>query len=398
MPRGLDAGDRRTLFVAGGIFLFLVLVTLLVAPSQGVKTELPTTYSSASGGAKAAILLLQESGYRVTRWEQRLRDLKDGPHTTLVLAEPNGAPAREDYEALRTFIADGGRVIATGSTVASFIPGSGIVPRPWMVTWEQANAVVPTGLARSAPVITIVAQAYWTADSSATRLYQDADHHTLAVRYGVGRGEVIWWAAPTPLSNAGIGQPGNLEFFLACLGAPGERRVLWDEYFHGYQRSGTRSAEAAPFLWLGLQLGLVAAAVLLTFSRRSGPVLPPSDEVRLSPLEFVQTLGGLYQRAGATSVAVDICHQRFRYWLTRRLGMAGQLPVEDLERALADRWHFHDADFASTMRQCEAARDHAGLGHREALRLVQALFDYARRLRLFGAGGRSPGDGRRGAA
>ena len=342
-------------------------------------------------------MLLQESGYRVTRWEQPLRDLRDAPHTTLVLAEPNGAPAREDSEALRRFIADGGRVIATGSTVAAFIPGSGIVPRPWMVTWEQATAVSPTGLARVAPVITIVAQAYWTADSSATRLYQDAEHHTLAVRYQVGQGEVIWWAAPTPLNNAGISQPGNLEFFLGCLGAPGERRVLWDEYFHGYQRSGIRSATAAPFLWLAVQLGLVAVAVLLTFSRRSGPVLPPSDDVRLSPLEFVQTLGGLYQRAGATSVAVDICHQRFRYWLTRRLGTAGHLPIEGLERALADRWRFHDPDFASTLRQCEAARDHPGLGPKDALRLVQALFDYARRLRLFGAHGRSQGDGRRAA-
>src|SRR2546422_4760103 len=42
--------------------------------------------------------------------------------------------------------------------------------------------------------------------------------------YSYGKGQVIWWAAATPLSNAGIRQRGNLNLFLNSVGPPGERR------------------------------------------------------------------------------------------------------------------------------------------------------------------------------
>jgi hypothetical protein len=135
--------------------------------------------------------------------------------------------------------------------------------------------------------------------------------------------------------------------------------------------------------WIFIQLAVLALAVLLTFSRRSGPIFVPAGEIRLSPLEFVQTLGGLYERAGAASVAVDICYQRFRYWLTRRLGMAGNATIADLESAVRERWKFHDDRFSSTLQECESARYHPDLRPPDALRLVKALYDYAAELKLF---------------
>ena len=382
MPVKLDVGDRRTLLVAAGVFLLLVIVTLLVAPTQGVKSELPTTYSSASGGAKAAYLLLKESGFRVDRWERAPSDLRDPAGTTLVLAEPAGVPGGRDAAALREFVAGGGRVIATGIFAASFLPEAAIIPRPWMITWQRVSALSPARPTRVAPSITLVPQAYWTEDTRATPLYGDGEH-IVAVQYAYGKGEVLWWASATPLTNAALREPGNLEFFLTCVGAKAERRILWDEFFHGFRRSARRSIAQSPLAWLAAQTAVLIVALLLTFSRRSGPVLAPPGEVRLSPLEFVQTLGGLYQRAGAASVAVDVCHQRFRYWLTRRLGMAANTPAEELARAVGERWRFTDDQLAPTLRACEGARDKVHLSPKEALRLVRALYRYAAALRVF---------------
>ncbi len=103
----------------------------------------------------------------------------------------------------------------------------------------------------------------------------------------------------------------------------------------------------------------------------------------MSPIEFVQTLGGLYEHAGTASVAVDICYQRFRYWLTRRLGVASNISVADLELAVRDRWTFVDDHFVAILRRCESARSDPYLHPPVALQLVQELDEYAVRLKLF---------------
>src|SRR5205807_7425695 len=148
---------------------------------------------------------------------------------------------------------------------------------------------------------------------------------------------------------------GNLEFFLACLGDQ-QNEILWDEYIHGYRQTLAESMAHSPVKWLFLQLVLLAAAVVATFSRRSGPTCAPRTEIRLSPIEFVQTLGGLYERAGSASVAVDISYQRFRYWLTRRLGAGSNISTQDLQPALQDHWAMNDDHLVAIMKRCESAR------------------------------------------
>ena len=117
------------------------------------------------------------------------------------------------------------------------------------------------------------------------------------------------------------------------MGDPSQAEVLWDEYGHGYRQSSAVSGSTRIIRWIFLQLAIFSVAILLAYSRRSGPVWMPPGESRLSPLEFVRTLGSLYQHANAGSVAVDISYQRFRYLLTRRLGLSINAPVDDLDRA-----------------------------------------------------------------
>jgi len=193
---------------------------------------------------------------------------------------------------------------------------------------------------------------------------------------------VLWWASATPLTNAGLREPGNLEFFLACLGDQ-KNQILWDEYIHGYRETLAASVVHSPVKWLFLQVVLLAAAVVATFSRRSGPTCVPTTEVRLSPIEFVETLGGLYQRAGTASVVVDICFRRFRYWLTRRLGVAGNTPAEELAPVIRDRWGFTGDQFIATLKNCEAASSDPFLQAPVALHLLQELDRYAAQMNLF---------------
>ena len=174
-----------------------------------------------------------------------------------------------------------------------------------------------------------------------------------------------------------------MEFFLACLGDKATTHILWDEFFHGYGTSKKGTFEAGLFAVMLIQLGLVAIAIIATFSRRSGPVRPSFQEVRLSPLEFVETLGALYEHARASAIAVDIHYQRFLYWLTKRLGISRNASIEEFETALRNRRNFQDTQFAAILKECSTVRTIADLPPRRALKLVRSLHHYAVQLKLF---------------
>lgn len=384
MPLTMDPRDRKLLIAAAVIFVLLIAAAAIFGGDAGRKLQIPSSYSTASGGAKAAYLLLSGAGYKVERWEKPLNEL---PSTaaTLILAEPNEAPTREERERLKAFISAGGRVIAAGMFAGTFLPENDSLPEFVSgMTWKKASALAPSEITRAAPEIVLAPESRWRDDSPAYALYGN-EEQTLVVKYPYGRGEVLWWASATPLTNAGLKEKGNLEFFLACVAAS-KNGILWDEYIHGYRETLALSIAHSPVKWLMLQLGLLALAVLATFSRRSGPVWQPPTDVRLSPLEFVQTLGGLYEHAATASVAVDICYQRFRYWLTRRLGLAFNVSINDLETAVRERWSLSDDHFAAILRRCESAKTDPYLQGPEALHLVQELDQYAIRLRLFQSG------------
>ena len=378
MSGSLTSGDRKLLLSAAAASLLLICLSVALTPG-GNTAESPTTYSTGSGGAKAAYLLLQAARYPVTRWEQSLQDLPDDGNATLILAEPQGAPTSAERSALRLFILRGGRVIATGEAGAFFLPAHKVIADPIAgMTWRPLSSAAPSFITRAAPTITLAPQAYWDTDASMLPLYTDVDDadRVRVIKTDVGQGEVIWWASATPLTNAGLREAGNLEFVLACLGGT-QRRILWDEYFHGHRGSRPASLMASPLTWVALPFAMAAAAVLLTFSRRSGPIVPPAEDSRLSPLEFVRTLGFLYQRAGAAAVAVDIAYQRFRYRLMRRMGITSAASIVEVEQAVRARAGRQVPAFGDLLRACESARGDSRLTAAAALTLTRSLYDCA---------------------
>ncbi len=374
--------DDCTLVAGAGLVALLLVGLTAALGHDAAASDIATTYSAGSSGAKALYLLLQSSHYSVGRWERPLSDLPPGDNTTLILADPEDNPTAADRKALARFVEKGGHVIATGVSGAFFLPAHPVAPDPIAgLTWKRVSSTAPSLATRAAPDITLAPRAYWDDEALALTLYSD-DGKARVVKYTMGRGEVAWWASPTPATNAGLREPGNLDFVLASIGSV-RRQILFDEYVHGYRRTISASLIASPFDWAAAQLALLAVAVLLTHSRRSGPIVPAAVEDRRSPLEFVRTLSALYQRAGAASIAVDIAYQQFRHRLTQRLGTTSAASAGDLQRAVHDRWHLDDRAFGDLIRACDAARDDPRLTVSAALELTRALWDYSRRLDLF---------------
>jgi hypothetical protein len=138
----------------------LIAVTVLLAavallqPAQEEQAVVPSSYSAASAGAKAAYLLLKESGYRVERWEKPPRDLpKDGSGALLILAEPLWNVDREHKLAVQRFLAKGGRVLATGVSGANLLP-EGHTQRsdPMKGGWQTFQPAIPSALTRGGEI------------------------------------------------------------------------------------------------------------------------------------------------------------------------------------------------------------------------------------------------------
>ncbi len=385
MQMQLTAGDRKVLLIAGVIFVLLIALSAFILRGGNSDEEAPSAYSAASGGCRAAYLLLQESGYTVGTWERPLDELPTGQGKILVIAEPRGFPAKGEKDKLAGYLQSGGRVIATGRFAGFYLPIDEASEEPLSGNeWKRMGALSPSPITRAAPEITLAPQAYWKSGDNVIKLYGEKER-PVAVEYRVGQGSVLWLAEPGPLTNAGLKEAGNLEFLLAAVGSAGGNTILWDEYVHGYERRAFSSRSRGILAWIFLQIAIVGVAILATYSRRNGSAWIPEVERRLSPLEFVRTLGMLYENARASSVAVEISYQRFRYVLTRRLGLSMNSSSLDLDKALRSRGLLRDERFASVLTNCEVARYDPGLKSSEAILLIQALCDYAVRLKLFGS-------------
>lgn len=377
MPLNLSPQDRRLLIVGGVVFTISVLLAIIFRPTAS-DSHFATSYSTASEGAKAAYLLLQESGYRVERRARPPANLSDPRTTLLIITDPTEYPTADDKAALDRFLSGGGEIVLASSFGSLFVTAPSPISLPQA---EKFRALVPSAQALNAPEIETDAIAAKPEPSPAIGLYGDNSGYAV-MQYAHGQGSVIWLASSSLLSNAGLSNSGNLEFLLSTVGSK-SRRILWDEYFHGH-RVATPVAVAHPQLaWLFGQLAFLAGAVLVTFSRRSLPRRSPPPDLRLSPLEYVRALAQLYEYAGAANVAVDIFYEHFRYTLTRRLGLRHSASSQELTRAVAVRWPINSEDFRTLLDTCESARFFEDLTRKEALGLVQHLYKYSLELKLF---------------
>jgi hypothetical protein len=381
MPAFLDAGDRRLLIAAGVVMVVLLALTFALAPAPKQQSiGSPSSYSSEWAGGRAAFLLLNQLGYRVERWELSPEELPSNPQgTVLILAEPEEASVDERM-AIRQFVMGGGRVLALGGAAASLVPDAEAIQIPdWNLKSKTFSALVPSPLTRNAPEITMVAPDAWTGHSASQLGVYGTTDKPVVVAYPVGRGEVIWWASSSPLSNGIIREKDNLTFFLNAVG-PTTTRVLWDEYFHGARRSLLSYFAETPLPWAGLQVGIAFLAAMFTFSRRSGPIRVPAMESRLSPLEFVETLGDLYESADASPAAVGVAYQRFRTTLSRKLGVSTKAKLPEITRAAVSRFGWPEAALLDTLARSERAMRNINLDEKEALELVRQLHDYSNRI------------------
>jgi hypothetical protein len=381
----LDSADKKLLVLSGCVLVVLTIAAVFVPTGQqGASPGFPSSYSTAKEGAKAAYMLLDQLGFHVERWTQPPADLPTPPaHTVLIIAGATAPATTDEKQQLRDFVEQGGRLILTEMAGADLLDLKGIdLASTDLDAWTSFTAEQPAPLTLGAPEVSMQSDVRWVhPPANLRRYYGDSGGATVAW-LPMGKGEVIWWAGDSPLTNVGITRASNLTLFLNSVGAPGQTRVLWDEYFHDVRPGLWSYVSRTPLPWALAQLLLLGAAVLLTYARRSGATRALARESRLSPLEFVQTLGSIYERRRESTGALETAYSHFRFLMTRRMGTPSTAATADLIRAVQNRPGWALPGFSETIDQIDQAIKAGSVPEPKALAWIGELHGFAARLNL----------------
>jgi hypothetical protein len=149
--------------------------------------------------------------------------------------------------------------------------------------------------------------------------------------------------------------------------------VLWDEFYHGHGRSVWSYVMATPLPLGILQLAIAGGVALFSFSRRRRPIRPQVVEPRTSPLEFIDTMAGLYERAGTTSAAVETMRSHVRRQIAGIAGLPPSASDEQAARAAADRFPLDQMELTALFAAATRAGSDQPVRADEALRIVARL-------------------------
>ena len=372
----LDAKDRRLLIWGLSLAAVLAIALGLLSPnSNGKDNPVPSTYLAGQHGARAAYDTLLRADYPIERWERPLPELAAiaGPETVVIFARPF-TRERTDIEAVQHILERGGRVLSTGYWGGFILPG-GQPDQPHEFSFAACR-LEPEGLDALAGSgeVWMVPEATWQVGNPTHRIQYGCAGQPAVVEYDFGKGHVVWWASATPLENASLARANDFDLLLNSLGPREGHHFYWDESLHGDVRSEWSyvAGPARNMLWIGLPvLGLL---IVLSFSRRSGPVRDLPEPPRATPIEFLDALGSLYRGAGASSTAVAVALERFRRRSLRLCGLrVAPMGAAELAAAIRRRFPRADASLEADLAACEDASWSEKLEPRTALRLIQTL-------------------------
>jgi len=331
-----------------------------------------SSFSYSPSGSAAAYLTLRAVGFQVERSFEPAATLTRPPASTvLIIAAPGEPASNQDRRAIQTFLAEGGTVLAAGCAGATFFSSAADAVSDASPPVQHYDARTSSPLTARAPSIAMTSGCRGPAlGPGATPLY-GRGNDAVVVASRIGKGLAVWWAGTTPIENWSIESPGQLELLLNVLGAG--RVVVWDEFYHGQRRSLWAYLSRTPLPWAAAQIGLAAVVAAAAFVRRRAPIRTPFTASRTSPLEFVETMAGLYSRAASAPSAVALAKVRLRRLLLEATGLPATATDARLAAASSVRVSVPPADLETLLEAADRAARDPATAPQSALPLVRRM-------------------------
>ncbi|HEX6124271.1 MAG TPA: hypothetical protein VFZ23_02755, partial [Pyrinomonadaceae bacterium] len=181
---------------------------------------------------------------------------------------------------------------------------------------------------------------------------------------------------PYIVSNAGISLVDNSRLAINLVTSR-DGLIAFDEYHHGYGSNNNRFFqyfEGTPVLAIFLQLGLLAALVFVSQSRRFARPVPEAEPSRLSKLEYVSAMAELQQRTRAYDLAIENIYTDFRRRVSSLLGLDNTVATrKELADRIAERTGTAVEEIEELMFACEDVIRGEPIGKAETVRMIERI-------------------------
>ncbi len=387
-----------------------------------------STYNAGPTGTRALFDVLNEAGYKVTRWRESPDSLLSQSRSrisTFVVVGRTQLPFEEaEARNLLLWVKQGGRLVLidrkpdakllppSGSwsieiqilqyVLANVDPGNAtemtqdtkaIHPvQPTLLT-QNVEAVKPSRFASNIELsykkAKLVVSRLPDESPSPTPLNEETEapanpapvvhlgdsRGSTLVDYPHGAGSITVLSDPYIVANGGISLADNLQLAINILG--GSKGVIaFDEFHQG--RGATHNALGAyfagtPVLAICGQVTLLILVIIWTRGRRFARPLPLPQIDRRSSLEFVASMAELQQRSRALDLAIENIYLRTRRVLTRYAGVDHLSSRTEIAARVALRSSLQREPLEALMRECEDTINGAAISERRSIELVKQL-------------------------
>jgi hypothetical protein len=367
--------------------LFVVVVALnfvFFIDSRGTEEDEQTadrsSYRSTLYGTLAFYTLLEESGYRVARFEKPFTELKDNePGTLIVIAPPEAHnPDQDEISAVSKWVEAGGLLIIIDREIQVPV-GDANVHTQLANSKSTVHSLQPTPFTHNVERVALSEYATRVSvDSRAATYHIGDDQAAILADAQVGKGRVVLLTDQYIVANNGISQADNVILALNLLAGRPEGKIAFDEYHHGYGASSTGGGlmsyfRGTPVPWMMAQAGLIAVLVVYTYGRRFGRPVPLRRERRTTNLEFVSSMANITRLAQASDLAMENIYSEFRKRLCRFSGVPAKIDNQRLAAAAAGRAKLDQRELSLLLGRCEEISRGEQVIESELLRLVTRI-------------------------
>lgn len=316
-----EKGRRTRRILLGLLALFVglnLVVWLANSFTSGGAVTGPdgSSYVTAAGGSAAAAGMLDRLGVTVERSRSTLDSTPLAPDATLVMIDIGSADySSAELNALDRFMSEGGRVVVAGQ--APMVERLFSDPSVWQTRGGSHASPLP-GPGDAVGLSGFALSGFGSLDPSPSDVPVFADGDlVVGVTRSVGEGSFWWLADSNPFHNQAIGRPDAAVAVYTMIGA--SRKVVFDEYHHGYVDDGSLW-QVLPSNWRTALLlgGIAALAALIAYARRFGP--PHDYRRRLAPGReaYLEAVAGMMARGGANQDALELIRQEAQSRLAAR--------------------------------------------------------------------------------
>ena len=376
--------------------VFLLIVGLnfvfMVDEQESQETEQygnRSSYRATPYGTMAYYTFLEQSGYKVTRFEKPLTKLTerlDVKTLVIISPPPNLAFQEEEFTALNDWVALGNLLIIIdreilievgGAKISTVYNAEEFIARPLQPTL-YSDGIENLKLSKFASRVTV--------ESLATIYHYGDDKGAVLAGTKVGEGRVLALTDPYIVANNGIAEADNLRLALNLFINAPDGKIAFDEYHHGYGSSNAEGVlayfEGKPVKWIFWQMTLIAALLVYTYGRRFARPLPLKRESRTTNLEFVTSMANISRLAKASDLAMQNIYSDFRNKLCRYSGLPTRVDSPRLAATAARRMQGNERDLRDLLAKCEKVIHGEATSDAELLKLVIRIREIESAIRI----------------